>query len=154
MPGFRLQTTAQHVGIEIPGGERTSGRTVPDSSEESLAAASGVRQAATIAQNLGGTELKPTPHLQALAGALVHAHGHVDDVAPVVAGDQLRSADRTPLDELGQLPVGVTAVTIGQCIQGPRNMSAKCTRKLNVYPAMSMAMSSQGALWRTIRHMQ
>ena len=55
-------------------------------------------------------------HLQALTGALVHAHGHVDDVAPVVPGDQLRPADWTPLDELGQLAGGVTAVKSGKAL--------------------------------------
>ena len=49
------------------------------------------------------------PYLQALTGALVHAHGHVDDVAPVVARHQLRAADGAPLDELAELAVAVTA---------------------------------------------
>jgi len=98
---------------------------------------------------------KAMPHLQALARALVHAHGHVDDVAPVIAGDQLRAADRTPLYELGQLAVGVTAVTVGQHIQWPHSMSAECgIGQPNVYPAMPMSMSSQYVLKRTIRYMQ
>jgi hypothetical protein len=38
--------------------------------------------------------------LQRVAGALVHAQGHVDEVAPVVARRQLRAAHGAPLDEL------------------------------------------------------
>ena len=80
-----------------------------------------------------------------MACALVHAESHVDDVAPVIPGNQLSATHRAPLYEAAQLAIRVTVQGLGLRAEAYGRL---CTPRLGSYMRWKRStVMSGGTFW-------